>query len=46
MGIKTPLNIIFITSQDGRESDQENLSGHVDNAIPPLNKGKAKDSML
>ena len=44
-GIKTLLNIIFIASQNNRESDQENPSGHEDSVIPLLNKGKAKDSM-
>ncbi len=41
--IKTLLNIMFITSQDGKESDQENPS---DSITPPLNKGKARISML
>ena len=45
IGIETPLDMIFIASQDGRESDQEDPSGHKDSATPLLDKGKAKDSM-
>ena len=46
MGIKTPLNIISITSWDGRESDQEDPSGQKDNITPLLDKGKARISIL
>ncbi len=45
-GIETLLNIMFIISQDGKESNQEDLSGHIDNTILLLNKGKARDSIL
>jgi len=44
MGIKTLLNIMTITLQDGRESNQENLSSHDNNATPLFNKGKAKSN--
>ena len=43
-GIKTLLDMMSITSQDGKESNQENLSGHKDSVTPPLDKGKAKIS--
>jgi len=42
--IKTPLDMMFIALQDGRENNQENLSGHKDSATPPFNKGKARIS--
>ena len=45
-GIETLLGIIFITLQDGKESNQEDLSGHEDSATLLLNKGKAKKSIL
>ena len=45
-GIKTLLDTMTITSQDRRESNQEDLSSHNDNATPPLNKGKAKVKKL
>ena len=41
-GIETLLDTMTIASQDGRESDQENLSSHNDSVTPPFNKGKAK----
>jgi len=44
--IKTLLNIITITLQDRRESNQEDLSSCDNNAIPLLNKGKAKNNKL
>ncbi len=43
-GIETPLDTMSIALQDGRERDQRNPSGHIDNATPPFDKGKAKDS--
>src|SRR6266704_1058282 len=43
-GIKTLLNMMSITLQNSKERDQEDLSGHMDSVILPLNKGKAKDS--
>ena len=42
IGIKTLLNIITITSQDKRESNQKDLSSYEDNVTPLFNKGKAK----
>ena len=45
-GIKTPLDTMSIASQDGRESNQQDLSGQKDNITPPLNKGKARINML
>ena len=42
MGIKTLLDIMTIALQNGRESNQENLSSHDNNITPLLNKGKAK----
>ena len=33
-----------IASQDSRERNQENPSGHKDSATPPFNKGKARIS--
>ena len=45
-GIETPLDTMSIASQDGKESNQENPSGHKDNATPLLDKGKAKINML
>jgi len=44
-GIKTLLNTITITLQDGRESNQEDLSGHKDSTTSLLDKGKIKESM-
>ena len=44
MGIKTPLNTMSIALQDSRESNQENLSGHMDSTTPLSNKGKARES--
>ena len=44
MGIKTPLDTMTITLQNKRESDQENLSSHNNNATPLFNKGKAKNN--
>jgi hypothetical protein len=44
IGIETPLDTMIITSQDGRENDQENLSSHNNSITPPLNKGKAKSN--
>jgi len=46
MGIETLLDIITIILQDGRESNQKDLSSHNDNATLPLNKGKAKSNKL
>ncbi len=43
-GIKTLLNTMTIISQDGRESDQENLRSHNNSITPPFNKGKAKSN--
>ena len=43
-GIETLLNIITITLQDGRESNQENPSSHNNNTTPTLDKGKAKNN--
>jgi len=43
-GIKTLLDMMFITSQNGRERDQENPSSHKDSAILLFDKGKAKKS--
>ena len=45
MGIKTLLDTMFITSQDSKERDQEDLSGYIDSATLLFNKGKAKDSI-
>jgi len=36
MGIETLLDIISIILQDGRESNQEDLSKQMANATPPL----------
>ena len=44
IGIETLLNIIIITLQDGRESNQENLSSQDNSITPLLNKGKAKNN--
>ena len=44
MGIETLLDTMTIALQNGRESNQENLSSQDDNATPPLNKGKAKSN--
>jgi len=38
MGIETPLDIIFIALQDGRESNQEDLSKQMASVTPPLVK--------
>ena len=46
MGIKTLLDTMFITLQNGKERDWENPSGHIDNATPLFNKGKARKSTL
>src|SRR6266702_1518116 len=43
-GIETLLDMMSITSQNGRESNQENLSSHKDNAILLLDKDKARIS--
>ena len=45
-GIKTLLDIMFITLQVGRENNQENLSGWIDSITLLLNKGKARINML
>ena len=42
--IKTLLDIIIVTLQDGRESDQKDLSSHDNNITLLLNKGKAKSN--
>ena len=44
MGIETLLDIITITLQDGRESNQENLSSYDNSTTLLLNKGKAKSN--
>ena len=44
IGIKTLLNIMIITLQDGRESNQKDPSSQDDNITPPLNKGKTKSN--
>ena len=46
MGIETLLNMMSITLQDERESNQENPNGLRDSTTPPLDKGKAKISTL
>jgi len=38
MGIKTPLDIISIALQNGKESNQKGLSKHTASATPPLVK--------
>jgi len=38
MGIKTPLNTMFIALQDGRESNQKGSSKQMASATPPLVK--------
>src|SRR6266702_4525237 len=43
MGIETLLDIMSIASQDGRESNQEDLSNSI---TPLLDKGKARVSIL
>ena len=43
-GIEIPLDMITIVLQNGRESNQENLSNHDNNVTPPFNKGKAKSN--
>ena len=45
-GIKTLLDTMSITLQDGRESDQKDLSGQKDSITPPLNKSKARINTL
>ena len=40
IGIETPLNIIFIASQDKKEKNQNSLSKQKANATPPFVKGK------
>jgi hypothetical protein len=39
-GQKTPLDIVFITSQDKRDRIQNELSGYSISTSPSLNKGK------
>ena len=43
-GIKTLLDIMTIILQNGRESNQEDLSSHDNSVIPLLDKGKAKSN--
>jgi len=40
MGIKTPLDIIFITLQNERERNQKDLSKQIASATPLLIKDK------
>src|SRR6266702_6186518 len=42
MGIETLLDIMFITLQNGKESNQENLSGYKDSITLLLSKDKAR----
>ena len=44
MGIETLLDIMTITLQNGRESNQEYPSTYDDSATLLLNKGKAKSN--
>ena len=43
-GIETLLDTITITLQNGRESNQDDLSSYDNSVTPPLNKGKAKSN--
>ncbi len=45
-GIETLLDMMSIALQDGKESNQEDLSGHKDSTTPPLDKGKARMNTL
>ena len=45
MGIETPLDMMSITLQNGRERDQESPSSHMDSVTLLLNKGNARMSM-
>ena len=46
MGIETLLDTMTIALQNGRESNQENLSSYGDSVILLLDKGKAKSNEL